>query len=468
MEGASRLRRLPSVERVVVALEARGLLAGFPRRAATLCAREVLEGARRRLRGGGPDAASDPTPDALVDETEALLRRRFGTSLRRVVNATGVILHTNLGRAPLSAAAQAAVAEAAAGYSALEIDLEEGGRGSRHAHVEGLLTAVTGAEAGFAVNNNAAAVVLALASLAAGGEAVVGRGELVEIGGSFRMPDVMHQSGAKLVEVGTTNRTYLTDYEAAIGPAGAVLLKVHQSNFTVRGFVHEVSLAQLVELGRRRDVPVVYDLGSGCLVDLGPAGLPQEPTVQASVASGADLVLFSGDKLLGGPQAGLLVGRREAVERCRRHPLARAMRLDKLNLAALAATLRAYLDPARAWSEIPILAMLARSPASRRRRAARLAATLGRACGGTASVTVVPTTGEMGGGALPGATIPSSAVAIRPAAGRVEQWATRLRAAATPVVAVVREQTLVLDVLAMLPGDERRLSASIARIAADA
>lgn len=463
MEGRSRLRRLPSVERVIVALEARGLLAGFPRRAATLCAREVLEDARRRLRGGGPDAL-DATPDALVEETAALLRRRFEGSLRRVINATGVVLHTNLGRAPLSAAAQAAVAEAAAGYSSLEIDLDEGGRGSRHAHIAGIVTAITGAEAGFAVNNNAAAVVLALAALAGGREAVVGRGELVEIGGGFRMPDVMHQSGARLVEVGTTNRTYLADYEAALGPGCGLLLKVHRSNFTVRGFVHEASLDQLVELGRSRGVPVVYDLGSGCLVDLTPAGLPQEPTVQASVAVGTDIVLFSGDKLLGGPQAGLIVGRNAAVERCRKHPLARAMRLDKLDLAALAATLRAYLEPARAWREIPILAMLERSPAERRRRAARLAAGLRRACGAEASVAVVGTEGQVGGGALPEVAIPSYAAAIRPAAARAEEWAARLRNAATPVVAVVRDDALLLDVLALLPGDERRLPGVISRL----
>ena len=464
MDAQARLRRLPSVDRVVGALETRGWLEGLPRRAATLCAREVLEETRRRLRDGAPDV----THDAIITQTAALLRRRFEGSLRRVINATGVVLHTNLGRAPLSAAARSAAAETALGYSTLEIDLDQGGRGSRHVHVESLLTAVTGAEAGVAVNNNAAAVVLSLAALAGGREVIVGRGELVEIGGSFRMPDVMTQSGARLVEVGTTNRTYLRDYETALGPASALLLKVHRSNFTVKGFVHDVPLAELVEMGHRRQVLVAYDLGSGCLVDLGAIGLPHEPTVQSAVATGADLVLFSGDKLLGGPQAGLIVGRRDAVEGCRRHPLARAMRLDKLGLAALAATLRPYLDPEQAWREIPILAMLKTSTDSRRRRATRLSRVLGKAVGSAAACVVVNTSGEMGGGTLPDVPIPSFGVAIRPAAGRPEPMAVRLRTGPTPVIALVRDDALVLDVLALLPGDERLLVAQVARAFASA
>jgi len=464
MDVPDGLRRLPSVDRVVRMLHARGSIEGLPRRAATLCAREVLDDARRRLRGG----AAEVTPDAIVTQAAALLRRRFEGSLRRVVNATGVVLHTNLGRAPLSGEARLAAAEAAVGYSTLEIDLEHGGRGSRHAHVEGLLTAVTGAEAGFAVNNNAAAVVLALAALAEGREVVVGRGELVEIGGSFRMPDVMTQSGARLVEVGTTNRTYLRDYEGALGPSSALFLKVHRSNFTVKGFVHDVPLAELVELGRRSRVAVAYDLGSGCLVDLGTVGLPHEPMVQEAVAAGADVVLFSGDKLLGGPQAGLIVGRREAVERCRRHPLARAVRLDKLDIAALAATLRPYLDPQHAWRDIPILGLLSTPPAARRRHAARLSRALTKALGKGATCTVIGTSGEMGGGTLPDVPIPSFGVAIRPATGRPELLAASLRAAPTPVIGMVRDDALVLDVLALLPGDDRLLVAQVARAVAGA
>ncbi len=461
MANPSALRGLPSVERVVVALETRGLLGGLPRRAATLCAREVVERARQRLKHEG----GATTPDALVEEAAALLRRRFEGTLRRVINATGVILHTNLGRAPLSRAAQAAAAETATGYSTLEIDLADGTRGSRHVHVEELLTAVTGAEAGCAVNNNASAVMLALAALGAGREVVVARGELVEIGGSFRMPDVMAQSGARLVEVGTANRTYVADYESAMTPATALLLKVHRSNFTVQGFVHDASLEDLVDLGRRRGVPVAYDLGSGCLVDLRAAGLLPEPTVQAAVATGVDLVLFSGDKLLGGPQAGVMVGRRTAVDQCRRHPLARAVRLDKLSVAALAATLRAYLEPEQAYREIPILAMLAVAPAARRRRAGRLARAIGQAIGTRASVRVVRTEGEMGGGSLPGVAIPSWAVVLRPEAARAEHWAGGLRTGRPPIVAVVRDDALWLDVLALLPGEDRLLVAAVRDLA---
>lgn len=455
------LRRLPSVDRLVGALQARGQLAGLPRRAATLCARETLDAVRRRLRAGGEASVS---VDGLIAEVAARLDRQFGGSLRPAINATGIVLHTNLGRAPLSEAARLAVVQTMLGYATLEIDLDSGGRGNRHAHLEDLLRATTGAEAGFAVNNNASAVTLALAALSAGREAVVSRGELVEIGGSFRMPAVMAQSGARLVEVGTTNRTYRADYEAALSPATGVLLKVHRSNFTVRGFVHETALDELVALGRQRGVPVVYDLGSGCLVDLRTVGLPQEPTVQTAVAAGADLVLFSADKLLGGPQAGVLVGRREAVERCRRHPLARAVRLDKLSLAALAATLRAYLDPAQAWREIPVLAMLATSLSRRRRRATTLARALARVCGPSARVSVVPTQGEMGGGALPDVPIPSYAVAVQPTRTPAAEWARRLRRASRPVVGVVRDDALLLDTLTLLPGDEQAIRDAVARV----
>jgi L-seryl-tRNA(Ser) seleniumtransferase len=275
----------------------------------------------------------------------------------------------------------------------------------------------------------------------------------------------MRESGAALSEVGTTNRTYLADYEDALDRGAALLLKVHRSNFRQSGFIHDVALGDLVTLGRRRGVPVVYDLGGGCLVDLGVVGLPAEPTVQAAVATGVDLVLFSGDKLLGGPQSGLIVGAAGAVERCRTHPLARAFRLDKLDLGALSVTLRAYLDPAAAWKEIPILTLLAQSPQHRRRRARRLAATIGRVLGRAATVTVADTEGEMGGGALPGVVIPSCAVAIRPAAGRPEGWAARLRDAAVPVIAIVRGDTLLLDVLALLPGDDRALPALVRPLA---
>jgi L-seryl-tRNA(Ser) seleniumtransferase len=464
MEGHPALRHLPSVGRVLAMMGDRGVLEAFPRRAATLCAREALDEARRRLL----EEPREVSHEEIADRAEALLLRRFGTTLRRAINASGIILHTNLGRAPLSAAARAAVAEAAAGYSTLEIDLATGERGSRHLHLEELLKVVTGAEAGFAVNNAAAAVVLALSALGGGRDVVVSRGELIEIGGSFRMPEVMHHSGARIAEVGTTNRTHIGDYEAALARGAGLLLKVHRSNFVQQGFVREVPLADLVGLGRRQGVPVVYDLGSGCLVDLGAAGLPSEPTVQAAVSTGADIVLFSGDKLMGGPQAGVIVGRRRAVERCRSHPLARALRIDKLNLAALAATLRAYMDPVAVWHEVPVLAMLAQPASHRRRRARRLARALAGVLSSSASVAAVETAGEVGGGSLPGVTIPSAAVAIHPAAARVEEWAARLRSGPVPVVALIRDGALLLDVLALLPGDDRALPALLHPLAATA
>ncbi|MDQ7857378.1 MAG: L-seryl-tRNA(Sec) selenium transferase [Armatimonadota bacterium] len=464
MNGSAALRRLPSVDRLLRALEARGTVAAFSRRAVAACVREVLTAARAHVRAAGVEVGEA----ALLGEVETLLERRLGGTLRPAINATGIILHTNLGRAPLGVGARAAVEAAAAGYSTLEIDLETGERGSRHAHLEGLLTAVTGAEAGIAVNNAAAAVTLSLAALAPGAAVAVSRGELVEIGGSFRLPEVMAQSGARLAEVGTTNRTYLADYEAALDAGAAALLKVHRSNFIQRGFVHDVPLAELVALGRRRGVSVVYDLGGGCLVDLRAVGLPAEPTVQEAVAAGADLVLFSGDKLLGGPQAGVVVGRRNPVDRCRSHPLARALRLDKLDVAALAATLRAYLDPDRAWAEIPVLALLRRPPAVRRRLARRLARAAAAALGSNAVVDVVATEGEMGGGTLPGAVIASSAVRIRPTRERPEAWAARLRRGTPPVIGLVRDRALLLDVLALLPGENTQLARALRSLARDA
>src|SRR5579884_4417057 len=358
--GAERpsFRRLPSVERLLQHLEESGALGRHPRRLVVACAREAVEQARRRLIEGRtvPD---EITVDALAAQAEALLAERSAPSLDRAINATGIVIHTNLGRAPLAPAARAAVA-AAAGYAVLEIDRASGARGSRQSHVRGLLRELTGAEAALAVNNNAAAVLLALAALARGRAAIVSRGELVEIGGSFRMPDVMAASGCRLVEVGTTNKTYLGDYEAALTPSTALLVKVHRSNFSMRGFVREVPPRDLAAVGRRAGVPVLFDMGSGALVELGArvrcasgqADLSAAPTLQAAVAAGADIVTASGDKLLGGPPAGLLLGRASAIAKVRAHPLARAVRIDKLGLAALEATLRVYRDPDRAWGEI--------------------------------------------------------------------------------------------------------------------
>jgi len=348
-----------------------------------------------------------------------------------VVNATGVIVHTNLGRAPLAAAARAAVARAAEGYSNLELDLESGARGSRHDHVEGLLRELTGAEAALAVNNCAGAVLLAAAALAGRGrEIVVSRGQLVEIGGAFRVPEVIGEAGARLVEVGTTNRTRRADYVRAIGDATGAILRAHPSNFRQLGFVQEVEIEELCEL----DVPVIDDVGSGVLAD-GLATLREEPAVRRSVRAGAALICFSGDKLLGGPQAGLMVGRAAAVAAARAHPLARALRLDKLGLAALEATLRLYRDPEAARREIPVLAMLTADEATLRARAERLAAAVGGE--------VVAATAKVGGGALPLLELPGPAVAVGGASP--DELAARLRAADPPVIARIEGGRLLLD-----------------------
>jgi L-seryl-tRNA(Ser) seleniumtransferase len=456
------LRQLPSVDRLLRRLEAGGILARYPRALVLACVRDTVDRARERLR---QDTAPREIPvDDLLAEVEAQLARRARPSLDRAINATGIVLHTNLGRAPLSAAARSAVA-ASAGYAVLELDRATGERGSRQAHVAGLLRELSGAESALVVNNNAAAVLLALAALARGKEVVISRGELVEIGGSFRMPDVMAESGCRLVEVGTTNKTYLRDYEAALSPETALLLKVHRSNFVLRGFVQDVPVSDLVALGRRAGIPVMYDMGSGAFVDMRARGLPPEPTVQEALGSGVDLVTCSGDKLLGGPQAGILLGREDLLRRIRSHPLARAVRIDKLDLAALEATLRAYRDPEAVWDEIPVLRMLSQ-PAPALERAARdLASRLEAVLRGRASVEVCPTASEAGGGALPGVELPSWAVAVLPFTGRVEAWERALRDHTPPVLARIAEGRLLLDVRTLGPEDTDPLVEALAEAA---
>lgn len=448
--SAAELRHLPSVERLVSQFEQEHGTDRYPRPLLVECARAVVDQARERLLRSEP---VDIDPQTLLTGLRALVRSRAALSLTRAVNATGIILHTNLGRAPLCDAAIQAVAEVMAGYSTLEIDVDTGRRGSRHQHIEPLLTRLTGAEAAFAVNNNAAAVLLALAALARGRQVIVSRGELVEIGGSFRMPEVMAQSGATLVEVGTTNRTHLQDYERAITANTALLLKVHRSNFSMAGFVAEVSLADLIELGRPRGIPVMFDLGSGCLVDLRTRGLPHEPTVQDAVTTGCEIVTFSGDKLLSGPQAGLIIGRAKFVEAIRSHPLARAVRMDKLDYAALLATLHQYVDPDAAWSNLPVLRMLAAAADQLRERAERLRDAVASAVPGTWRVTVQPTVAEVGGGSLPEAHLSSSAVAI--VSPQPPNWLEQaLRGHRPPVFGRIADDTVLLDVRTLLPGDE--------------
>jgi L-seryl-tRNA(Ser) seleniumtransferase len=413
------LRELPSVE------ELAAKLVDVPHAIAVRSARDAVRSARERLLAGGE--VGD-----LVAEARSYVPR---PSLRPVLNATGVIVHTNLGRAPLSRSAIDAVVDVAAGYSNLEYDLEAGARGSRQAHVEGVLCELTGADAALVVNNCAGAVLLAAAALAAGREVVVSRGQLVEIGGSFRVPEVVAQSGARLVEVGTTNRTRLSDYERAVGPDAGAVMRAHQSNFRTLGFVEEVEIEELCGLG----VPVIDDLGSGALAERVPE-LAEEPAVKRSVAAGCAVVCFSGDKLLGGPQAGVMVGMREAIERCRAHPLARALRIDKLSLAALEATLGIYRDPATALQEVPVLRMLVAGESELRARAELM-----RDAIGSERARVITASAKVGGGALPLLELEGPVCAVDPGELSLEDLAARLRAADPPVIGRARDGWLLLD-----------------------
>lgn len=430
----ARLRALPAVHALVDA--ALAVAPELPRAAVVAAARAAVDERRAAL-------AADPeaSPTVAAAAVAAAARRALRPSLGRVINATGVVAHTNLGRAPLAPAALAALAEVAAGYCNLEYDLERGERGSRHGHAAALACALTGAEAACVVNNNAAATVLALAALAAGREVVVSRGELVEIGGSFRVPEIMAVSGAVLREVGTTNKTHLADYDRAIGERTGLLLKVHRSNFAMVGFTAEVGHSELAALGRARGLTSMVDLGAGCMIgraEQRALGLPDEPTVAEVVAAGVDLVCFSGDKLLGGPQAGILVGRAETIARVKAHPLMRALRPDKLTLAALVATLSLYRDD-RA-DEIPVVARLREPEASVRRRAEALAAAIA-AAGGPAA-TVEASRATVGGGTMPTAELASWAVVVT---GDAVALDARLRAAPVPVVARIADGRLWLD-----------------------
>ncbi len=399
---------------------------------------------------------------ALADRVIGEIEVAATPALRRVINATGVIINTNLGRAPLSQAARAAAAELALGYSNLEYDLVSGDRGSRQAHVAGLLCELTGAEAALVVNNNAAATLVILSALAAGREVIASRGELVEIGGGFRVPDVMRQGGARLVEVGTTNRTRVSDYAQAIGPDTALLLTVHPSNFRIVGFTEAPSREDLAELAHQRHVPMVDDLGSGCLLPTERWGLGHEPTPMESLAAGADVVCFSGDKLLGGPQAGIVVGRKQALQRIEQHPLMRAVRIDKLTLAALEATLKHYRD-GTAEREIPVWRMICETPEHLRDRVDQWVRQL-LAHG----VTAVAMDGEsaIGGGALPGATLPTVLCALRSPWPDVEiaELAAGLRRGSPPLATRVSRDQVLLDPRTVDPGDDDALLSMVARV----
>ena len=444
------MRQIPSIEQLRQRPALRALEAEFGRSALVEALRTAAAALRAAAAGGA--APADPAED-IERRVPALLASAAAPSLRRVINATGVILHTNLGRAPLPPAAVARVA-ALSGYTNLEYDLDAGRRGRRDAHAERLICRLTGAEAAVVVNNNAAATLVALAALAAGREVVISRGELVEIGGAFRVPDVMAQSGAVLREVGTTNRTRAADYAAAFSDRTAAILRVHPSNFRIEGFTERPSLAELVATGRRFGVPVIEDIGSGWLGDTGtahPRLLADEPVPRASLAAGAQVVLFSADKLLGGPQAGIVAGSAGAVSAVRSHPLMRALRVDKLTYAALEATLQEH-AAGRAAETVPVLRMLGLDAEAVGRRAEALAAGLP-----PASAQVVDGFSTIGGGSVPGASIPTRLVALSPASGSARELEIRLRGADPPVVARIEQDRVLLDLRTVGPAEDAEL-----------
>jgi L-seryl-tRNA(Ser) seleniumtransferase len=432
---------LPAVDRVLRSDEAATLIRQYGRPLVLDAVRKAL--AEQRLSGAGASVA------AIIEASGTALARIMQPSQRRVFNLTGTVLHTNLGRAPLPEEAIAAAIEAMRDPTTLEYDLASGRRGERDDHVAGWLTRLTGAEAALAVNNNAGALVLALNTLADGRETIVSRGELIEIGGSFRLPDIMARAGTRLREVGTTNRTHLADFGAAIGPGTGLILKVHTSNYAIHGFTASVPAAKLATLARQHGLPFVEDLGSGSLIDLDGCGLPHEPTAAETLAQGADLVTFSGDKLLGGPQAGLVVGRADLIARLARNPLKRALRLDKIRLAALEAVLRLYADPDRLAERLPALRLLARPQGDIEALGQRLLPTVEKALEGIAEASLVETRSQIGSGALPVSLLPSTALALRPTGGgsgaAVEALARALRALSIPVIGRIEAGRVLLD-----------------------
>jgi L-seryl-tRNA(Ser) seleniumtransferase len=462
-DRAAALRGLPSVDVLVRAVSARPEVAVVPRARLTATVREVLDRERRRvLTAGGPALDAEALAAQIVESTA-----RAGLfSLRTVINATGVVLHTNLGRALLSPLAVERLVAAASTYTNLELDLATKERGSRYTHVVPALRRLTGAEDALVVNNNAAAVLLALETLARGKEVIVSRGELIEIGGEFRIPDIMRRSGARLVEVGATNRTHPRDYAEAIGPDTALLLKVHSSNYRVVGFTAAVSSRELVEIGRERGVPVMEDLGSGSFVDLRPHGFPYEPTVQEVVGAGVDVVTFSGDKLLGGPQAGIVVGKSPLVSRLKKNPLNRALRIDKLTLATLEATLYAY-EAGEPLVVVPTLRMLTEPLAAVRARAQRLLRSLPAGARARLHARVIEDEAQVGGGALPTVVLPTAAVAVGTAELPARSLDEALRVGDPSVIGRIADDRLLLDCRTVLTAQVTELARALTRAAGE-
>ena len=444
------LRDIPSVDQILKHPRTEQLLGSYGHAWTVSAIRELQDELRQSL----PDLAEMPSDDDLVDSLESILRKQSQPSLRSVINATGVLLHTNLGRAPLSQAALAAIKSVATNYSTLEYDLHKGGRGKRDVHASDLLTRLTGGESALVVNNNAAAVLLALSALAKGKKVAISRSQLVEIGGGFRIPDVMKQSGAKLLEVGTTNRTRLSDFEQAIAEGASMLLVAHQSNFKIIGFTEEPALEDLAKLANKHDIPLMVDLGSGAFLDTAKYGLAHETTVQETLAKGADLVCFSGDKLLGGPQAGIIIGRTDLLTKIRRHPLYRAIRADKLCLAALSATLLHYLK-GEAEQAIPLYQMLSRSLED-------LTAQVNSWIEQIQAGSPLEGLSTVGGGSLPAETLPTCLLALK--VKSPAKLAARLREADPPIIARVQEDLLLLDPRTVLPWQEKDLLSGLKSI----
>ena len=457
------LRTLPAIDRLL----GTGLLTNLEQTQPHLLIREAAQQTVEELRRQILDEQA-PLPcldlEAVAGMVASKVTQMARPSLRRVINVTGTLLHTNLGRAPLCSDALRAIKEVAQGYSNLEYDLDKGQRGERFSHVEELICRLTGAEAATVVNNNAGAVMLALAALAGGRSAVVSRGELIEIGGSFRIPEIMAASGVKLVEVGATNKTHLKDYANAIAPDTALILKVHTSNYRILGFTEAISGEELAGLAGQHQIPVLEDLGSGLLIDLTPYGLPREPTVREALQTGIDLVTFSGDKLLGGPQAGIIVGNLDVIDKLRKHPMARALRIDKLTLAALEATLRLYLDPHKALEQIPTLKMLALSMHELQRRCEGLLARMTDSIGVAADCMIVDATATVGGGALPLAELPGRAIALAPKSLSLKQLTTRLRGCEPPVIGRVQDNQFLIDPRTLNAEDETLLLKALRQV----
>ena len=446
------LRDLPSVERVLTVQQVKELVDHYRHDWVANLVRDCIEEARDAIRKG----RRAPSLAEIVNSVEHRTRRLDQVWPKPVINATGVIIHTNLGRAPLSREATEAMTQVSRGYSNLELDLEEGARGSRQAHIQSLLRQLTGAEGALVVNNNASAILLGLTAVARGKEVIVSRGEAVEIGGGFRIPEVLAQSGATLVEVGTTNRTYLADYEAAITEETVALLKVHTSNFRIAGFTHSAEIGELADLERKYRIPVLHDIGSGCLLNTQEFGLAYEPKPQDSIKAGTSLVFFSGDKLLGGPQAGIIIGRKDLVERLEREPLARSVRIDKLDLAALTVTLLHYLK-GEALDKIPVWRMISLSNDELKAHASRLQSRIGEGAG------ILESRSAIGGGSLPGETLDTWVVALRcdGLPHGPQGIARRLREQDPPVIARIEDDQVVLDPRTVLPEEEDKLVVAV-------